>query len=402
MKITSVTCHLLSGRWKGDPTFPHEVHATALVAVDTDEGVTGLGEITLGYFAPEVVASLVEYFKPVLIGRDPMQITRLARAMESDAVWWSRSGAGRSVIGGLEMALWDVAGKALGVPVYQLLGGAVRDEIRVYASGGPSCWPPEENVEKLEFYRSLGYRAAKLSTNFYSSMAAVGSDLPRRLEPVRLPHAAKLKRIEESFERLRGHFGDDFDLAIDGHEGAEPDPIPFQEAIEISQALAPYRLVFYEEPLPYTDVAGYCELRSRSRVPIAAGESLSGVDQFHPFIAGRGVHLVQPDLGFVGGIGETVKILHHAGAHGISAGIHTGGCIGPAMAASWHVAAAFASVQWLEIVVAPRHVQDDFLMEPLRPHEGAVGLPAGPGLGVRLDRNLLEKYRFVPGSGERT
>src|SRR5688572_32826575 len=104
MKITDITCHLLSGRWTGDPSFPHDVHATAFVQVDTDKGLFGLGEITLGYFAPEAVPALVEYFKPVLIGRDPMQITRLTRAMESDAVWWSRSGAGRSVIGGLEIA----------------------------------------------------------------------------------------------------------------------------------------------------------------------------------------------------------------------------------------------------------------------------------------------------------
>ncbi|MBA3484851.1 MAG: mandelate racemase/muconate lactonizing enzyme family protein [Pirellulales bacterium] len=401
MKVTSITCHLLSSQWTGDPSFPHDMHATALVQLETDEGISGLGEISLAYFAPETTAALVDYFTPVLIDRDPMQITRLTRAMESDAVWWSRSGAGRSVIGGLEMALWDLAGKALGVPVYQLLGGAVREAIPVYASGGPTCWPVEQNIEKLEFYRELGYRAAKLSTSFYAS-AATSTGQSRRVEPVRLPHAAKLKRIAENFERLRSHFGDDFDLAIDGHEGGVPDPIAVQEAIEISHAVAPYRLVFYEEPLPYGDVAGYCELRSRSRVPIAGGESLSGVDQFHPFIAGRGVHLVQPDLGYVGGIGETVKIAHHAAAHGISAAIHTGGCIGPAMAASWHVAAALPSVEWLEVVVAARHAQDDLLLEPIAPRDGEVGLPSGPGLGVRLDRDLLEKYCFVPGSGERT
>jgi L-alanine-DL-glutamate epimerase-like enolase superfamily enzyme len=401
MKITAISCHLLSGRWAGDPSFPHDIHATAFVQVDTDEGISGLGEISLGYFAPETVPRLVDYFKPVLIGHDPMQIARLTRAMESDAVWWSRSGAGRSVLGGLEIALWDLKGKALGVPLWQLLGGVTRDTVRVYASGGPSCWPLQQNVEKVEFYRSLGYRAAKLSTNFYASIDN-GTGQPRRLHPVSIPHAAKLKRIEESFEGLRRQFGNEMDLAIDGHEGAEPDPIPVQEAIEIAQVLAPYRLVFYEEPLAYTDVAGYCELRSRSRVPIAGGESLCGVDQFHPFIAGRGVHIVQPDLGFVGGIAETIKILHHAAAHGISAAIHTGGCVGPAMAASWHVAAAMPSVDWLEVVVAPRSVQDDFLVEPLRPVDGVIGIPTQPGLGVRLTPELLEKYRFIPGSGERT
>lgn len=401
MKITDLKCHLLSGRWTGDPSFPNDFHATAFVEISTNEGLTGLGEISQAYFAPESVQSLVEYFKPLLVGRNPMQITRLTRAMESDSVWWARYGAGRSVIGGIEIGLWDLAGKALGVPVCQLLGGTVRDSVNIYASGGPSVWPVERNVEKFEFYRSLGYRAAKTSTQF-CKWAEAADGLPRRLEIVRLPHAAVTKRIAESFERLRTHFGEEFDLAIDGHEGAAPEPIGVEEAIDIAHVLAPYRLAFYEEPLQYTDVAGYCELRSRSRVPIAGGESLCGVDQFHPFIAGRGVHFVQPDLGYVGGIAETVKIVHHAAAHGIAAAIHTGGCIGPAMAASWHVAAALTPVAWLETVVAPRLIQKDFIIESLEPREGVVGIPTEPGLGVRFDAELMEKYRFVPGSGERT
>jgi L-alanine-DL-glutamate epimerase-like enolase superfamily enzyme len=402
MKITKITCHLLSARWAGDPTFPPDVHATAFVQIDTDEGMTGLGEVTLGYFAPEAVVPLVNYFEPVLVGRDPLQITRLTRAMRSDAIWWAREGAGRSVVGGIEIALWDLAGKALNVPVYQLLGGAARDRVPVYASGGPSCWPPKENVGKVEFYRSLGHRAAKLSTNFYEWAAPAREDLPRRLEPVRLPHAAKLGRLRESFERLRDHFGDGMDLAIDGHEGGVPDPVGVEEAVEIAGALAEFRLAFYEEPLSYADVDGYRELRTRSRMPIAGGESLSGVEQFHPFIAGRGVHLVQPDVGYVGGIAETLNVFVHAAAHGIGGAVHTGGCVGPAMAASWHVAVACPSVRWLETVVAPRDVIADFLVDPMAIRDGSVGVPVAAGLGVRFDRDLLERYRFVPGSGERT
>lgn len=401
MKITDVTCHLMSGRWTGDPSFPDDMHATAFVEVVTDEGVIGLGEISQAYFAPETVPSLVEYFKPVLVGRDPMQIARATRAMQTDSIWWARSGAGRSVVGGIEIALWDLVGKALGVPVCQLLGGAVRDAVKVYASGGPTIWPSEQNVEKVEFYRSIGYRAAKLSTNFYK-WRDTPRGAPRQMETVRLPHASKLKRIVENFERLREHFGDEMEFAIDGHEGGTPEPIRVEEAVEIAHAVAPYRLAFYEEPLPYPDVTGYCELRSRSRVPIAGGESLSGVDQFHPFIAGRGLHFVQPDLGYVGGIAETVKIIHHAAAHGIDAAIHTGGCVGPAMAASWHIAAAMASVDWLEVVVAPRSIQKDFLIESLEPRDGVVGVPCEPGLGIRFEPDLLKKYQFVSGSGERT
>src|SRR4030095_8142143 len=100
-------------------------------------------------------------------------------------------------------------------------------------------------------------------------------------------------------------------------------------------------LRFYEEPLAYTDLDGYRELRQRSRIPIAGGESLCGLDQFNALIAGRGVHVIQPDIGFVGGLQETVRIVHHAEASNITTAIHTGASMGPSFAASWHLAAAF-------------------------------------------------------------
>jgi L-alanine-DL-glutamate epimerase-like enolase superfamily enzyme len=402
MRITDITCHLLTGLWNADPGFPAELHSTALAHVQTDTEFSGWGEITLGYFAPEAVPSLVDYFKPVLTGKDPFAITALTRAMQSDSVWWSRSGAGRSVLGGIEMALWDIKGKALGVPVYELLGGAAKSRVAVYASGGPSCWPLDENVRKVEFYRSKGFRAIKLSVHFYQWSAEARKGLPRRLETVKLSHAQKVEKVVQNFDHLRRAFGDELDLAIDGHEGGSPNPIPVQEAVEISQALAPHRLIFYEEPLAYTDIDGYVELRARSRVPIAGGESLCGVEQFHPFIRQRGLHIVQPDVGFTGGIGETQRIILGAAAENMSAAIHTGGAIGPAMAASWHLAAACPTVDWLECVVAPSQMQTEFLTEPLAIRDGTVGIPTSPGLGVRITPELLAKYPFVPGSGERT
>lgn len=205
-----------------------------------------------------------------------------------------------------------------------------------------------------------------------------------------------------SFEMLRREFGSDMDFAIDGHQGGVPNPIPVSEAVQIADALAPFRLRFYEEPLAYTDLDGYSELRARSPIPIAGGESLSGLDQFHALLAAKGVHLVQPDLGFVGGIQETTRIMNHAEAYNVATAIHTGASVGPALAAAWHLAAAARSVEWLEHVVAANSVQNDLLVEGLTVKDGLVALPRGSGLGVRLDADLLKKYRFVPGSGERT
>jgi L-alanine-DL-glutamate epimerase-like enolase superfamily enzyme len=400
MKITNIITHLLTSRWTDDPSYPQALHSTAVFRIETDAGIDGLGEATWGYFAPDAVPAMADYFKPVLLGRDPMEITKLTRALMDDSVWWARSGAGRSVISGLELALWDLKGKALNVPVWQLLGGSVRDRIPVYASGGPSLWPLDDLVRKVDHYARLGYRATKLSTGYFQ--IPPGLEHQSRIDPVPFPFARKLDVLAEGFARLRQEFGHAMDLAVDGHQGGVPNPIPVSEAVAIAETLAPFRLRFYEEPLAYTNLDGYRELRTRSRIPIAGGESLCGLDQFHTLIAGGGVHVIQPDIGFVGGLQETIRVMHHAEAYNLSTAIHTGASMGPSLAASWHLAAASHSVDWLEHVQAASSIQRDILLDDFKVSEGKVGLPAAPGLGVRLTPELIAKYRFVPSSGERT
>ena len=334
MKITAVRTHLLTTNWVDDPSFPNSPHSTAIIRLETDGGVDGLGECTWGYFAPDAVPAMVAYFEPVLLGRDPMEILEVTRALCDDSVWWARSGAGRSVISGLELALWDLKGKALGVPVYQLLGGKVRDRIPVYASGGPALWPVEDTIRKVAHYAAKGYRATKLSTGLFRLPPSVTAGHQARLQAVPFPFAEKLAVLDGLFARLRREFGGAMDLAIDGHQGGVPNPIPVSEAVAIAETLVPHRLRFYEEPLAYTNLDGYCELRSRSCIPIAGGESLCGLDQFHPLINRRAVHVIQPDLGFVGGLQETVRIIHHAEAYNLSTAIHTGASMGPSLAAS--------------------------------------------------------------------
>ncbi|MSU47210.1 MAG: mandelate racemase/muconate lactonizing enzyme family protein [Lacunisphaera sp.] len=401
MKITGVRTHLLTTQWTDDPSFPNSAHSTAIIRIETDGNLDGLGECTWGYFAPDAVPAMVAYFAPVLVGRDPLQILEVTRAICDDSVWWARSGAGRSVISGIELALWDLKGKALGVPVYQLLGGRVRDRIPVYASGGPALWPVEDTVRKIDYYAKRGYRAAKLSTGLFNLPPPAG-DRQARLEPVKFPFAEKLTVLEGVFARLRREFGGAMDLAIDGHQGGVPNPIPVSEAVAIAEALAPHRLRFYEEPLAYTNLDGYCELRARSRIPIAGGESLCGLDQFHPLITRQAVHVIQPDLGFAGGLQETVRIIHHAEAFNLSTAIHTGASMGPSLAASWHLAAASHSVDWLEHVLAAKSIQDAILLDPFTVREGTVGLPTAPGLGVRLTPEILTRFASKSNSGERT
>ncbi len=402
MKITGLKTHLLTTQWTGDPAFPQMLHSTAVIRVMTDTELDGLGESTWGYFAPDAVPAMVDFFAPLLKGLDPLDITRLTRIMTDASVWWARSGAGRSVISGIELALWDLKGKAYGVPVYQLLGGKVRERIPVYASGGPSLWPVDALVRKVAYYAEHGYRATKLSTGYYHLPPPSSAQAQGRMVSVPFPHARKLEVLVEGFERLRREFGAEMDLAIDGHQGGVPHPIPVSEAVATAEALAPYRLRFYEEPLAYTNVEGYAELRARSRIPIAGGESLCGIDQFQDIISRRGLHLIQPDIGFVGGLQETVRVIHFAEAFNLGTALHTGASMGPSMAASWHLAAASGSIDWLEHVLAAVGIQRDLLVDPFEVKGGTVGLPEAPGLGVRLDDRLLSRYAFVPHSGELT
>jgi L-alanine-DL-glutamate epimerase-like enolase superfamily enzyme len=399
MKITDLSTHLLTGLWKDDPFFPQNLHSTALIKIETDAGITGWGESTLGYFAPETVPTLVAFWKPVLLGRDPLELNRLTRDLYDESVWWARSGAGRSALSGIELALWDVRGKVLGVPVYQLLGGAARETIPIYASGGPACWPLEENLKKAQFYIEQGFRALKLSTHFYESeMNPEGGC--GRLTEIEIPFSELIKQIEANFCGLRKEFNGEIELAIDGHQGGVPNPIPLTEAATIAAILAPHRLRFFEEPLAYTDVESYRALKAQSLIPIAGGESLCGVHEFQNIL--DGVHIAQPDIGWCGGIEETRKIIEVAQSKNIATAIHTGASFGPSFAASWHLAAASRSVEWLECVVAGSSIQRDLLDDDFCLTNGKANLPSSPGLGVNIADEMLEKYSFVAGSGERT
>jgi L-alanine-DL-glutamate epimerase-like enolase superfamily enzyme len=402
MRIIDVECILLTARWADDPTFPNVPHSAAFIRVHTDAGLIGLGEPLLGYFVPEAVPPLVDFFRPLLVGRDPSAIGNLWHEMYAAAVFWGRAGAGLSVIGGIEMALWDLRGKALGVPVHQLLGGAARDRVPVYASGGPSVWPPERTVEKVLLYRERGYCAAKVSTGYYfeedtSSLAGM-----RRLREKHLSVAEIAPAEADKLERLRRAVGPDFDLALDGHQGGVPEPISSNTAVQICAAIEDAGLLLYEEPLAYEDVSGYAWLRRKTRVPIAGGESVSGLDGFQRFFEAEALDIVQPDLGWVGGIGVAQAVLTGAHARGLRGAIHTGGSVGPGLAASLHLAIAHRAVIVLERVVASTSVQDLLFIEPLEVVDGGLLAPTGPGLGVELREDVIRGHPYQPGSGERT
>jgi len=401
MKINQVRTYLLSDSWAStDPGWKGgDAKSTALVKVDTEEGVSGLGEIILGYFAPEVVPALVDYYAPLLIGENPMNTDPLWRKLHFSSKWWGRNGAALSVISGIDIALWDLKGKALGVPVYQLLGGLARDRILAYASVGGAPWPPERMLEKARRYISAGYRAIKIG-QFYATQVFYDSQRGSSMKPP--PTALYADQEAEKFGLLRRELGNEIDLMMHNHMGSgRTRPMSLDQAVRVARAVEPYGLLFIEEPLPYEDIHGYAELRRRTSVPVAGGEMLSGTHEFEAFLSANALGIIQPDVSFVGGITTTWKIMTLAESRHVPIALHLGGSFGPAFAAGLHLSLACPHALVLEQVPAAVRAQSTICKWPLDLIEGAFLAPSEPGLGVELNDEIVHRFPFVPGTGER-
>ena len=228
MKITEVRTHLLTSVWEDDPYIPTRPHSTAFIQILTDTGLSGLGETILGYFAPEAVCPIVDFYGPALLGQDPEKINQLCSQLSRSSLYWGRVGAGLSVLSGIEMALWDLKGKALGVPLYQLLGGLARTTVKLYCSGGPALWPLEKTVEKCQYYIEQGYHGAKFGLGF----VVHESGPEARWKRMKRASTARLGEQEaEKLAAVRRALGPDVDLIIDGHQGIKANPFSVADAL---------------------------------------------------------------------------------------------------------------------------------------------------------------------------
>ena len=399
MRITDITTHLVSSNWASVDQQWAETggghKSSALVRIETDAGITGLGEIIVGYFAPEAVPALVDYYRPHLVGKDPRNTNALWHRMYESSKWWGRSGAAVSVLSGIDIALWDLKGKALGVPVHALLGGIVQERLPVYASIGGIPAEPAAQVAAIRRWVDVGQFD---DVQFrYDTIEGVYIDRPATADLAE-QEAAK-------FGRLRAAFGSGVDFIIHNHMGSQawPRPMNLNEAARVLQTLEPVGLLFAEEPLPYEDVAGYAALRQRTTTPIAGGEMLSGVHEFQAFLAVGGLDIVQPDISFCGGITTTWDVMRLASAQFVRTALHMGGSFGPAYAAGLHLSFAHKDAVILETLPVAMPTIRDALVFPLDLVDGTFAPPPDdvPGLGVDIDGAFLARHPFVPGSGER-
>lgn len=373
MKITEVRCHLLTVPLPMTAVNSRLSHwTTALVEVRTDDGLSGLGEVYAGLSAPEPTKKLVELYGQLLIGEDPRRVSHLHEKMRSKCLFWGKAGLPLIVLGSIENALWDIKGKSMNTPVYELLGGRAHDRIKVYASGGLEA-DESSTAKEMERYLEQGYQAVKIR---------IWSDLAADISKLRL---------------CRRVLGENVDLMVDAVMGHNRRPWSGKEALRRAKIMEELNIAWYEEPCGNRDYAGYAFVRAHTSVPVAGGESAVGVHEFLPFFEASALDIVQPDPAHSGGIIEVQRICNLARARGVKVALHSWGAA-PCLMANYHMAFADPLSDYLEFPTHGLPLIDELAVERLKLVDGCFAAPTAPGLGVQLSERTLARYPYQPGT----
>lgn len=394
MKITDVRTVLLTGPISNDPSMLAALsrRSAAFVEIHTDAGLVGIGETYLGYHLPRVVPIIVEFFKPILTHADELDIHTLRQRMVDCSIYWGRVGLGPTVISAIEAALWDLKGKLLGVPVYELLGGRRHERLPAYATGGASNWPLDRLLAKVDFYLGLGFTGFKVGGGFFDETTGVSGK-------IRNP-AAIVEFEVAKVAALRQHVGPDIKILLDGHMGFRhgPDQWDLPTTQRLLAALEPYDLFFFEEPLPYTDARAYGELRRSTTVRVAGGESLSTFEEFARFADADSFDVAQPDAAWLG-LTDFIEIGRLFAHQNRQVASHAWGS-GGAVMQNIHAAFATPNTLIVEIPPAAGPLHTEVWGESLGLVDGMIEAPTAPGLGVTLTDELKAAWPYVPGVEE--
>jgi galactonate dehydratase len=359
----------------------------------TDEGIDGLGEFPLAYGAGRqaAIGMLKELVEGFVLGADPAPIEAMWHTLFRRTFW--AQGGGPIVYGGMstiDEALWDIKGKALGCPVYELLGGRVRDTLHVYANGWYSGeWAPENNrvPKTVEEYGEIAARVVELG---YDGLKFNPFGAPRGQNWGRHQRVLEPQRADLGYARVkavREAVGPAVDIMVECHGWFGP-----TSAIEMGRRLVDLNPYFYEEPVDAMNVA--CMKRVAENVPlkIAAGERLYTRYMFREYIEGQAIDILQPDVGLAGGISEVKKIATYAETYGLHVQPHN--CHGPiATAAAAQVDACIPNFIVQELVPFRDRITYDLVNEPLelQVENSYMPVPEGPGLGVTLNEALVAR-----------
>lgn len=362
MKVTGLKtyiCHAYRTNW-------------VFVKVFTDEGITGVGEATLEYREPTVVQAIKE-LERYLVGKDPHNIEEFWHRVYRDAYW--RGGVVlMSALAGVEMALWDIKGKSLGVPVYQLLGGKVRDSIKCYANAWfAGAKKPEEFAAMAKIAVKNGFSGLKWDPFGKEYMHIAPKELNEALDCI--------AAVKEAV-------GDQVHLIIEGHGRFN---VP--TAVRIGNALKEFNILWFEEPVPPDDKKGLAWVRSKIDTPVSGGERLYSRWEYADYLRMECADYWQPDVSHAGGISEVRKIAAMAEAHHIAVCPHNPS--GPvANAATLQLAACMPNFYLLETMATDIPYRKDITTEEVRFENSEMFIPTKAGLGLDINEEAIAKYPY--------
>jgi L-alanine-DL-glutamate epimerase-like enolase superfamily enzyme len=387
MKITSVEI------WETEPKL-HPPSKPIIIRINTDEGISGLGEVGLGYGVGRsggagYVKNLAEAF---LIGADPMRTEKLWETMFRSTFW--ALGGGPVVYGGMsaiDIACWDIRGKALGQPVYQLLGGKTNESLRTYASQLQFGWGEDAaKLTSVEEYARVasqavgdGYDAVKLNPVMFDEEG-------RSINLHRILDRRTLKMARDRVAATREAVGDDVDVIIELHSMTSA-----TSAIQLGRIFEEFDCMYFEEGVHYLSVDLQEKVSRNVRIPMAAGERLYTRWGFRPYLEKQVLDVIQPDVCLAGGITEVKKICDYANTYDVTVQLHV--CGSPvSKAATLQLEAVIPNFQIHEHhTVALKKANRELCIHDYQPVKGQYAVPDLPGLGQELNEKVMAQFPCV-------
>jgi D-galactarolactone cycloisomerase len=337
-----------------------------LVTVHTDEGLTGVGSV---FSNDGLVRAAIELLAPLVIGEHALEPERVSEKLHQHTFWLGRGGTLTHAISGIDIALWDILGKATGQPTGRLLGGRYRDRVRPYAS--VLMREPEALAERLAGLAEEGFSAFKIGWG---------------------PFGRRSDRLDEQMvSRAREVVGPDALLMVDAGASDGFWPNGYKWALRTAAMLAAYGVEWFEEPLPPDALEDYADLRRQAPVRIAGGEVLTRRQSFMPWLRARALDIVQPDVTKVGGLSEQRRIAHAAEDNDIAFVGH-GWNTAVGLAADLQLASALRGTELIEYKAGSPYIDELTLEGFALDADGMLAVPDRPGLGITLDPDAVARY----------
>ena len=369
MRIREIKCAGLRGAtpeggWSNELRPEDCVHT--LIAVHTDEGDVGLGSV---FTNDALVVAALNVLRPLVIGESALEPERVSEKLHQNMFWLGRGGSITHTISGIDIALWDLFGKATGQPISRLLGGRYRERVRPYAS--LLMEEPVVLAERLKGIKSQGFRAFKIGWGPFGRRDA--------------------KTDEAIVAAARDAIGPECQLMVDAGGSDAHWPGQYKWALNTAKMLKHYDVTWFEEALTPDSLDDFIKLREHSPVPISGGEVLTRRQSFLPWLSQRAFDIIQPDVTKVGGLSEERRIAWMAQDFGVEFVPH-GWNTAVGLAADLQLASAIPNTRFVEYLTGSPFI-DQIVEDPWRlDAEGYLGISNAPGLGIRLNLDAVAKY----------